>query len=120
MPNKTVSTLTIDAANKPVGRVASTVARVLLGKDSPSYAPNRATARQVVVIGTDQMVFTGKKIAQKSWLRHSGYHGGLRKVTASKLMTQDSRLVLRRAVYGMLPPGRLRRQRLAQLELHRD
>lgn len=112
--------ITINAAGKPVGRVASMVARILLGKDQPTYAPNRVADARVVVTGTDRMVFTGKKLAQKRWYRHSGYHGGLTEIPAAKLMERDSRLVLRRAVRGMLPDNRLRRPRLMHLEFRRE
>lgn len=118
--NTTTERITIDAAGKPVGRVASAVARVLIGKDSPVYAPNRVADVRVVVTGTDQMVFTGKKTAAKRWYRHSGYHGGLKEIPAARLMERDSRLVLRRAVRGMLPDNRLRQPRLMRLEFQRS
>lgn len=112
--------ITIDAAGKPVGRVASTIARALLGKDRPAYAPNRVADVRVVVAGTDRMVFTGKKMAHKRWYRHSGYHGGITEIPAARLMERDPRLVLRRAVRGMLPDNRLRQPRLMRLEFRRE
>ncbi len=116
----TTERVTINAAGKPIGRVASAVARILLGKDSPTYAPNRVAEVYVLVTGTDRMVFTGKKLAQKRWWRHSGYHGGLTEIPAAKLMERDPRLVLRRAVRGMLPDNRLRQPRLMRLEFRRE
>lgn len=116
----TTEHITISAAGKPVGRVASAVARMLLGKDRPAYAPNRVADVRVVVTGTDRMVFTGKKLVQKRWYRHSGYHGGITEIPAARLMERDPRLVLRRAVRGMLPDNRLRQPRLMRLEFQRD
>lgn len=116
----TTEHITITAAGKPVGRVASAVARTLLGKDRAGYAPNRVADIRVVVTGTDRMVFTGKKLTQKRWYRHSGYHGGITEIPAARLMGLDSRLVLRRAVRGMLPDNRLRQPRLMRLEFRRD
>lgn len=117
-PNSSI--VPIDAAGKPVGRVASMVARTLLGKDRPAYAPNRVADVRVIVTGVDRMVFTGKKIAQKRWYRHSGYHGGITEIPAARLMERDPRLVLRRAVRGMLPDNRLRQPRLMRLEFRRE
>ncbi len=112
--------MNIDAARKPVGRLASEIAKILLGKDAATYAPHRTAATRVVVTRTDQMVFTGRKMAQKVWRRHSGYHGGLKELPAAKLMARDSRRVLQRAVKGMLPKNRLLKPRLKQLTLHRN
>lgn len=110
----------IDATNKSVGRLASEIAKILLGKDAPAYAPHRTAPIRVVVTKTDQMVFTGRKMAQKVWRRHSGFHGGLKETPAAKLMALDSRQVLARAVRGMLPRNRLLKPRLKQLTLYRN
>lgn len=110
----------IDATSKPVGRLASEIAKILLGKDAATYAPHRTTLTRVVVTGTDKMVFTGRKMTHKVWRRHSGYHGGLKEIPAAKLMALDSRLVLERTIKGMLPKNRLLKPRLKQLTMYRN
>ncbi len=108
---------TIDAEGKILGRLASEVALLLRGKNDPRYTPSRMSGNKVTVFNTDKMKVSGKKPLQKFYRRHSGYHGGLKEVRMSDLMTRDSRRVLHHAVSGMLPKNRSRKAVLSYLTL---
>lgn len=107
----------IDATNKILGRVATEVATLLRGKNSPVFNPSKMSDNKVLVYNTDNIRVTGKKMEQKTYLRHSGYHGGQKAETLERVMTRDSRIAVRRAVMGMLPKNRLRNQMIKNLIL---
>ena len=108
---------TIDAKGKILGQLAVEAAVLLRAKNTATFLP-RITPRDIVkVINTDLMKFTGKKLKQKIYYRHSGYPGGLREETLEKLFARDSREVLKRAVYGMLPKNRTRDKIIRNLKL---
>lgn len=109
----------IDATNKVLGRLASEVAVLLRGKNDPSFDPSRASDNKVVVNNTDKIAVTGRKMVQKLYRRHSGYHGGLKEERLRDLMARDSRLALRKAVLGMLPKNKLRAKFIRNLILHK-
>ena len=111
---------TIDAANKILGRLASDVAVKLRSKDAPRFDPSRPGSNRVTVFNTDRLRFSGKKTEQKIYYRHSGYPGGLKEETLARLMKRDSRLVLRRAVLGMLPKNKLRNVMIRNLVLYKQ
>ncbi len=99
----------IDAAGKPVGRVATQVASILRGKHKPTFTPHVDCGDHVIVLNCEKAVFTGKKLEQKAYYKHSGYVGGLKKTYASSLMEKRADKVMYMAVKGMLPdttPGR--------------
>lgn len=98
----------IDATDKVLGRLATGVALLLRGKNSPSFDPSRASGNKVVVYNTDKIRVTGRKMTQKLYRRHSGFHGGLKEEVLRDRMKRDSRLVIKSAVSGMLPKTRLR------------
>lgn len=107
----------IDVRGKPVGRTASRIAGILQNKESPAFRPNKIGVIRIIVTNTDKMIFTGKKLAQKKYYRHTGYIGHLKERTAHELFVKDSREILRHAVHGMLPKNRLLKERLKQLIL---
>jgi len=109
----------IDATNKVLGRLASKIAILLQGKHKPNFVPYLNTGDKVIVINTDKMKITGKKLKKKVYYRHSGYPGGLKKITLEELMKKDSREVLKKAVWGMLPKNKLRKQRIKNLKLYK-
>lgn len=109
----------IDATNKILGRLATDVSVLLRGKNSPSFDPSKLSANRVVVYNTDKIKISGKKMAQKLYRRHSGYHGGLKEEKLHNLMTRDSRLVLKHAVNGMLPKNKLRSRFIKNFSLFR-
>jgi large subunit ribosomal protein L13 len=97
----------VDAAARPVGRVASEVALLLRGKHKPQFTMNQDGGDFVVVVNASKAVFTGRKLSQKKYYWHSGYVGGIKEVRASDLMQRRPEEVIRRAVVGMLPNGPL-------------
>ncbi|KKT27224.1 MAG: 50S ribosomal protein L13 [Parcubacteria group bacterium GW2011_GWA2_43_9b] len=108
---------TIDAKGKILGRLAVEAAVLLRGKNTANFLPRITPENIVKVINTDLMKFTGKKLKQKTYYRHSGYPGGLKEETLEKLFVRDSREVLRLAVYGMLPKNRTRNKTIRNLKL---
>lgn len=112
--------LLIDAANVPVGRVASQVAAILRGKHKPTYTPHCDAGDYVVVINTDKMILTGNKLEDKYYHHHSGYPGGLKSVQYKKLMAERSDFVLEKAVKGMLPKNSLGRKMFTKLKVYKN
>lgn len=107
----------LDATNQILGRLASKIALLLRGKNSPHFDPARPSNNKVMIFNTDKISFSGKKFTQKLYRRHSGYHGGLKEKNLADLMMKDSRLALRWAVNGMLPKNRSRQRFLKNLVL---
>ena len=99
----------VDATGYTLGRLASEVAKVLRGKNKPTYTPSVDTGDYVIVINTDKMILTGKKATQKEYFRYSGYPGGDTLTQAKDMMEKKSNIVLEKAVKGMLPHNRLGR-----------
>ena len=112
MPEKTVK---IDAEGKILGRLASEIATILMGKDSPDYAPNKTPNIHVIVSNCEQIKVTGKKMEQKKYFRHSGYPGGLKETKLSDISKKEA---LKRAVRGMLPKNKLLTSMLKKLTLN--
>lgn len=111
---------TIDAHNKILGRLAVEIAIKLRGKDDPRFDPSRLSGNRVVVKNTDTIRVSGKKLIQKTYKHHSGFHGGLKQEMLRDTLRRDSRLALRRAVMGMLPKNRLRARWIKNLILIRE
>lgn len=109
----------IDAANIPLGRVASQVATILRGKNKPCYTPHVDTGDYVIVINTDKMILTGKKDVQKTYFRHSGFPGGTTFIQYKDLMEKRSDFVLEKAVKGMLPKNSLGRDMFRKLKVYK-
>ena len=93
----------VDAAGIPLGRVASRVAAILRGKNKPTYTPNVDCGDFVIVLNSDKIVLTGKKMEDKFYRYHTGYIGGLKEIPYKKLMAEKSDVALYEAVRGMLP-----------------
>jgi large subunit ribosomal protein L13 len=110
---------TIDATNKILGRLAVEIANLLRGKNKPSFVPYLDMGDEVIVINTDKIKVTGRKLKQKIYYRHSGYPGGLRATKLEEALKKDSREVVRRAVYGMLPKNKLRDKMIKKLKLYK-
>ena len=107
----------LDAANKPLGRVATEAARLLRGKHKPIFTPNVDTGDFVIIINAGQVVLTGNKINQKVMYKHSGYPGGLKETPYSRLMAEKPECALEAAVRGMLPKNRLGRKMIKKLKV---
>ena len=107
----------LDAANKPLGRVATEAARLLRGKHKPIFTPNVDTGDFVIIINAGQAVLTGNKINQNVMYKHSGYPGGLKETPYSRLMAEKPERALEAAVRGMLPKNRLGRKMIKKLKV---
>jgi large subunit ribosomal protein L13 len=110
----------VDATNAVLGRLATKVARILIGKDKPSFTPYLDSGDHVVVINADKVRLTGNKLEQKIYYSHSGYPGGLKAVPASRVRATRPEWVVREAVLGMLPKNKLRARRARKLRVYRD
>ena len=108
----------VDAENAILGRLASTVAARLRGKHNPLFTPHVDTGDWIIVINADKVALTGRKWDQKSYYRHSGYIGGLKTITAKKLMEKRPEDLIRFAVKGMLPKNRLGRKLFKKLKVY--
>lgn len=109
----------VDAAGKPLGRLASEVATILTGKNKPVYTPHVDTGDYVIIINAEKVVLTGKKLEQKMMYRHSGYPGGLKATKYSYLMEKSPERAVEKAIFGMLPKNRLGRQMGKKLKVYR-
>jgi len=97
----------IDATNEVLGRLASQVAKILCGKNKPSYTPHVDCGDYVIVINAEKVKLTGKKMTDKVYVRHTGYPGGQRYATPAEYLTKKPEFVIEEAVRGMLPKTRL-------------
>lgn len=97
----------VDAEGLVLGRLASVVAARLRGKHNPLFTPHVDCGDSVVVVNADKIVLTGRKLQQKIYYRHSGYIGGLKEITAEKLLEKRPEDLVRFAVKGMLPKNKL-------------
>ena len=109
----------IDAEGVTLGRLATKVAAVLRGKHKPTFTPNVDTGDFVIVLNTDKVVLTGKKLEDKFYRYHSGYIGGLKEIPYKKLMAEKSDLAVYEAVKGMLPKNSLGRVMLKKLRVYK-
>ena len=109
----------IDAAGKPLGRTAVTVANLLRGKHKVDFTPNVDCGDYVIVINTDKAILTGKKLDQKSYYRVSGWIGGLKETKARFMMEKRSDYAMELAVKGMLPKNAVGRNALTRLHLYK-
>ena len=108
----------LDAANKPLGRVATEAARLLRGKHKPTFTPNLDTGDNVIIINCKDVVLTGNKMNQKVYRRHSGYIGGMKEVSAKVMFENTPEKAMMLAVKGMLPHTSLGRQSLKKLRVY--
>jgi large subunit ribosomal protein L13 len=108
----------IDAEGVVLGRLAAEVAKILKGKNKPSYSTHLDVGDHVVVINAEKVVMTGNKPQKKIYYRHSGYPGGLRETPYEVLLKDKPELVVEKAVRGMLPKNRLGRSMLRKLHVH--
>ena len=109
----------IDAADKPLGRVATEVARLLKGKHKPTYSTHMDYGDFVIVINSDKIVLTGNKLNDKYYRHHSGYMTGLKEINYKDLMAKSSDKALTLAVKGMLPKNSLGRSMITKLKIYK-
>ena len=108
----------IDAANKPLGRVATEVAKLLRGKHKPTYTPNMDMGDFVIVINCKDAILTGRKLDQKVYRHHSGYIGGMKETSARVMMDNKPEEAMYLAVKGMLPHTKLGRQMIKKVRVY--
>jgi len=109
-------TLTIDATDQSVGRIAVKIALALRGKHRANFQPNQDAGDFVVVKNITKVKFTGKKLEQKKYYHHTSYPGGLRAVPMKKIFAENPGEVLKKAVWGMLPTNKLRSRQIKRLK----
>lgn len=109
----------IDAAGKPMGKVAVQAAVLLRGKHKPTFTPNVDCGDHVIIINAAQAVLTGNKLAQKTYYHHTGYIGNLKQVKYSTLMQTKPEFAMQLAVKGMIPDNTIGRKALGRLRIYR-
>ena len=109
-------TLTLDATDQALGRLAVKIAVALRGKHRASYQPNQDLGDFVIVKNITKVKFTGKKLEQKKYYHHTSYSGGLRAVPMKNLFAENPGEVLKKAVWGMLPKNKLRSEQIKRLK----
>lgn len=109
----------IDAADKPLGRVATEIAKLLKGKHKPTYSTHLDCGDYVIVLNSDKIILTGNKLNQKVHRSHSGYIGGMKETPYSVMMSKSSDRALMIAVKGMLPKNSLGRSMLKKLKVYK-
>ena len=108
----------IDAANKPIGRVATEAAKLLRGKHKPTFTPNIDVGDHVIILNCNQAILTGNKPNQKTYKHHSGYIGGMAEVSAKEVLANNPEKAMMVAVKGMLPHTRLGAAQLKKLRVY--
>ena len=108
----------IDAEDKTLGKIAAEVASILRGKKKPIYTPHVDSGDYVIVINAEKVRVTGKKEEQKIYKSHSGYPGGLKETTLRELRAKKPEEIIRHAVKGMMPKGKLGRQMFKKLKVY--
>ena len=108
----------VDAEGKTLGRISSEIAVLLQGKHKPGYVPYLNTGDYVVVVNAEKIHVTGKKIEQKKYYRHSGYHGGLKETNLQQMLDKHPDRVIKQSVKGMLPKNVPGRRMLGRLKVY--
>ena len=108
----------VDATGYTLGRLASEVAKVLRGKNKPTYTPSMDTGDYVIVVNAEKVKVTGKKLDQKVYYRHSEYVGSLKETTLREMINKHPERVIESAIKGMLPKGPLGREMYTKLHVY--
>ena len=108
----------VDATGYTLGRLASEVAKVLRGKNKPTYTPSMDTGDYVIVVNAEKISVTGKKLDQKVYYNHSGWVVGLKETTLREMLNKHPERVIEHAVKGMLPKGPLGREMYTKLHVY--
>lgn len=109
----------IDASQRPVGRVATVVANLLRGKHKVTFTPNVDCGDFVIVLNSDDSIFTGNKMIEKKYYRHSRFFGSMKSKTAEEVKQDDSTFLIEQAVKGMLPKNKLAYSMLTKLKVYK-
>ena len=107
----------VDLSDQTLGRVCTQIAQILMGKSNPAFSYHRDDGDYVVAINADKIQATGKKLTDKIYRHHTHWSGGLKELTLAEMLQKDSRQVIIRGVYGMLPKNKLRDRRITRLKV---
>ena len=107
----------IDAEDQVLGRLSTQISSLLIGKHKPVFAKHVDVGDFVVVLNVEKVFLTGKKESQKLYRSHSGYPGGFKEISVEKLREKHPQRIIKKAVFGMLPDNRLKKQRMIRLKL---
>ena len=108
----------VDAKDKTLGRLASSIAQILRGKNKVNFSPNLDMSDFIIVINAEKVVLTGNKKNTKEYWRHTGYPGGQKTVSYKKMLDEKPDQIIRKAVKGMLPHNKLGRKLLNHLKVY--
>ena len=108
----------VNADGKVLGRLSTELAKILRGKNKPTYTPHLDTGDFVIVVNAEKITLTGKKMKDKIYYHHTGYPGGIKEMNAEKLLARKPTEMIRMAVRGMLPKNSLGRQMLRKLKIY--
>ena len=108
----------VDLDDQVLGRAATEIARVLRGKHKAIYSPSVDTGDFVIVVNAEKVKLTGNKLADKKYYHHTGFPGGIRSITAEKLIEKKPEELIKKAVKGMLPKNKLGRQMIKKLKVY--
>ena len=108
----------IDAANKPLGRIAAEAAKLLRGKHKPTFTPNQDTGDHVIILNAKDVVLTGRKLDQKIYRHHTGYIGNMKETSARNMLANNPEKAMMLAIKGMLPKNRLGRQMINKVRIY--
>ncbi len=108
----------VDAQDKTLGRLASQVARVLMGKHKPMFSPNLDTGDFVIIVNAEKIRVTGRKLTDKMYYHHSGYPGGIKSASLEQMLERHPDRVLRLAIKNMLPHNKLGRNMIRKLKVY--
>ena len=108
----------VDLEDVVLGRAATEIARILRGKHKPIYSPSVDTGDFIIVLNADKIKLTGNKLADKKYYRHTGYPGGIREISAEKLLAKKPEMLVQAAVKGMLPKNRLGRKMFTKMKVY--
>ena len=108
----------VDANSKNLGRLATQISTILLGKDKPTFTPGVDTGDYVIVVNAELITVTGNKLDDKYYYRHSGYPGGLKKINLRDQLSKHPDRVIRQAVWGMIPHNRYGRKLIKKLKIY--
>jgi large subunit ribosomal protein L13 len=108
----------VNVEDKVLGRVATEIAGILRGKNKPTFTPSVDTGDFVIVLNAEKIALTGNKVVNKMYYSHSGFPGGLKTVSAGKMLEKKPEQLLRKAVKGMLPKNKLARHMLSKLKIY--
>ncbi len=111
---------TINAEDRILGRLSTEVAVILRGKDKPNFRPNILMGDKVIITNAKKIKVTGNKMDQKIYYHHTGYLGHLKSETMREVFEKDPRIIIKRAIWGMLPKNKLRKEWIKNLEIRKE